>query len=136
MITGPMVVSSDIRNLYPAYAILYDETSDTVRVGQGVYYVYNDEPADVYVAGFDFGKIEIDGGGLGSIVKDTTQGQALATRANTITDGNVPEWDAEKNMFVDSGVSLGDISTVFDSILAQQEAIIAMQNSLIGGSTV
>ncbi len=76
---GGFAVKTDTIN---AYGIMYDPVGDGVKIGLGSF----DENGK-----FTF----LDG-----------EAQFLATRADEIADGNLVKWDAEKRMFVDSGVSL------------------------------
>lgn len=76
---GGFAIKTDTTN---AYGIMYDPVGDGVKIGLGTF----DENGK-----FTF----LDG-----------EAQFLATRADEIADGNLVQWDAEKRMFVDSGVSL------------------------------
>lgn len=67
-----------------AYGIMYDPVGDGVKIGLG----YFDEN--------------------GKFIYEDGQAQFLATRADTITNGNLPQWDNEKKQFVDSGAKIGD----------------------------
>lgn len=67
-----------------AYGIMYDPIGDGVKIGLGGFtedgiFVYNEGEA-----------------------------QFLATRADNIKDGNLPQWDNDKKQFVDSGEKIGD----------------------------
>jgi hypothetical protein len=67
-----------------AYGIMYDPIGDGVKIGLG---------------GFTEG---------GKFVYNEGEAQFLATRADNITDGNIPKWDNDKKQFVDSGEKIGD----------------------------
>lgn len=67
-----------------AYGIMYDPLGDGVKIGLG---------------GFTED---------GKFVYNEGQAQFLATRADNITDGNLPQWDNDKKQFVDSGKKIGD----------------------------
>lgn len=67
-----------------AYGIMYDPVGDGVKIGLGSF----DEN--------------------GKFIYDEGEAQFLATRADNITDGNLPQWDNEKKQFVDSGKKIGD----------------------------
>ncbi len=67
-----------------AYGIMYDPVGDGVKIGLGSF----DEN--------------------GKFIYDDGEAQFLATRADNITDGNLPQWDNEKKQFVDSGEKIGD----------------------------
>ena len=67
-----------------AYGIMYDPVGDGVKIGLGSF----DEN--------------------GKFIYDEGEAQFLATRADNITDGNLPQWDNEKKQFVDSGEKIGD----------------------------
>ena len=105
-----------------AYAIVFDHETKTLRLGSGCIKhsknIYTDE-GEIDYSNFDFGHSHYYG---------WNEDEAIATRADEITDGNIPKWDDNLKTFVDSGVSLGDINTALDSI-------IAIQNSLIGGES-
>ena len=62
-----------------AYGILYDPVGNGVKIGLG----YFDEN--------------------GKFIYEEGEAQFLATREDSMTDGNIPKWDAARNMFVDSG---------------------------------
>lgn len=130
MITGSMVPGFADKNFYPAYAILYDETSDTVRVGQGVYYIQTDAPQDYYVTGFEWGEIKRDEGNKPYISADPAQGQALATRENSIADGNIPQWDDERKMFVDSTYSADDFDNRINDVHSRVDILEASINGV------
>lgn len=67
-----------------AYGIMYDPIGDGVKIGLG---------------GFTED---------GKFVYNEGEAQFLATRADNITDGNLPQWDNDKKQFVDSGEKIGD----------------------------
>lgn len=67
-----------------AYGIMYDPVGDGVKIGLGFF----DE----------FGKFLFEDG----------EAQFLATRADSITHGNIPQWDNDKKQFVDSGAKIDE----------------------------
>jgi hypothetical protein len=67
-----------------AYGIMYDKDGDGVKIGLG---------------GF---------GENGDFIYEEGQAQFLATRADSLGNGNLPQWDNAKNQFVDSGAKIGD----------------------------
>lgn len=100
-----------------AYAITFDPNTETLRIGQGT--IYHGGDYDRYYDAFWF---LYDGGSPQTV--GPLQDQAIATRADDFTEGHIPQWDAQRNMFVDSGVSLGDISTALDELHAYAQFLI------------
>ena len=68
-----------------AYGIMYDPVGDGVKIGLGSF----DEN--------------------GKFIYDEGEAQFLATRSDTLTDGNLPQWDNEKKQLVDSGAKIGEL---------------------------
>jgi hypothetical protein len=112
IITDALTISGNT-NSYPAYGIVYDETFDSVRLGEGTVIVTN-EGTEEQTATFTFAE---------------NASQAVATRSDSIPNGNLVKWDAENKKFVDAGVAIGDIASALDNI-------IAIQNALIRGDSV
>jgi hypothetical protein len=110
------------------YAIVFDHNTRTLRLGAGRIThsknIYTDE-GEIDYKQFDFGYSDFSG---------WWEDEAIATRADSFEDGNIPIWQSRTNMFVDSGVSLGDIEAALTSINVALDNIIAIQNSLIGGN--
>lgn len=73
-----------------AYGIMYDPIGDGVKIGLGSI----DESSKVK----DFNYA-------------TGEAQFLATRADEIISGNIPEWDGNKKQFIDSKVSVDSLLT-------------------------
>ncbi len=86
---------------YPAYGIVYNYFKDCVLLGKGHinYIEYWKEQAGQYYVDFMF---------------DEGEAQAIATRSDSIKNGNLVKWDAEQNKMVDAGVAPIDISSVAD----------------------
>lgn len=78
-------VKTNTRN---AYGIMYDPAEDGVKIGLGA---INETGKFNYIDGED---------------------QLLATRANTIADGNIVQWDDTEKTLVDSGEKLSDYAKV------------------------
>lgn len=96
---------------FRAYGIVHDQATDTVRLGRGVVRVKN-EFADTHTdklinPEFIFGTIEYDG--VDTYIVHEEEGQAISTRENTITNGNIPQWDDTQKTFVDSDASVKDL---------------------------
>jgi hypothetical protein len=85
-------------NKTESYGIMYDPIGDGVKIGLG---------------GFTED---------GKFVYNEGEAQFLATRADNITDGNLPQWDNDKKQFVDSGEKIGDYVKKTDSANSQQIA--------------
>lgn len=83
-----------------AYGIMYDPFGDGVKIGLG---------------GFTED---------GKFVYNEGQAQFLATRADNITDGNLPQWDNEKKQFVDSGEKIGDYVKFTDYATASKAGVV------------
>jgi hypothetical protein len=81
-------------NKTDAYGIMYvpgeGDDKDGVKIGLG---------------GFDEN---------GKFAYNENQAQFLATRADTIDNGHIPQWDNEKKQFVDSGTKIGDYVKLTD----------------------
>lgn len=80
--------TSDNTKSYPAYGIVYDETSDSVRLGEGAVILTN-EGTEEQTATFTFAQNE---------------SQAIATRSDSIPNGNLVKWDADNKKFVDTQI--------------------------------
>ena len=97
------------------YAIIYDPKTKTLRLGTGMIThsknIYTGE-GEIDYKHFSFGLED------NYLFENKYEDEAIATRADDFTEGNIPKWDAQRNMFVDSGVSLGDISTALDELHA------------------
>ena len=86
------------KNQNSAYGIMYDPVGDGVKIGLGNIDESNKKKDFNY---------------------DSDQAQFLATRADVITTGNIPEWDSSKKQFIDSGVSVDSIlTTQSDSLIS------------------
>lgn len=87
---GSKLTDSDFVTKYQAYAApIYDVEDDSLKIGLGSY--EKDENEDI--KSFTFG---------------AGQGQSIATRADSIKEGNVLIWGAN-NKIIDSGKSLSDV---------------------------
>ena len=82
-----------------AYGIMYDPVGDGVKIGLG---------------GFDED---------GKFTYTEGQAQFLATRADHITDGNIPKWDNEKKQFIDSGVGSDEVVKFTDYATASKAGV-------------
>lgn len=91
--------------LQPAYAIAFDRSTKTVRLGAATL-LWGETGESLIDVAFGYG-------GFGFSEEFA---QAIATRADNITDKHIAVWDAEKNMFVDSGRS---VSTLANEVMAQ-----------------
>ena len=87
-------------NEMEAYGIMYDPLGDGVKIGLG---------------GFTED---------GKFVYNEGEAQFLATRADNITDGNLPQWDNEKKQFVDSGEKIGDFVKFTDYATASKAGVV------------
>ena len=87
IITNAPTISGNTKS-YPAYGIVYDETSDSVRLGEGTV-VMTDEGTEEQTVTFTFA---------------TNASQAIATRSDSIPDGNLVKWDAENKKLVDTQI--------------------------------
>lgn len=100
-----------------AYAIVFDHKTKTLRLGTGQIIhsknIYTGE-GEIDYSYFEFG---------GYLHENGTEDEAIATRADDFTEGNIPKWDAQRNMFVDSGKSIDNIgggsSADFENIREQ-----------------
>lgn len=99
MIAGAMEYNELGETEYPAYGIVYNYYKDAVFLGKGrVNYIgHFKEQEGQYYVDFYF---------------DEGEAQAIATRSDTIPNGNLIKWDAEQNKMVDAGVSPDDIGGV------------------------
>lgn len=97
-----------------AYGIMYDPVGDGVKIGLGSF----DEN--------------------GKFIYDEGEAQFLATRADNITDGNLPQWDNEKKQFVDSGEKIGDYvkNTDYPTGAERDHAGVIRVNNAVQGLTV
>ena len=86
-----------------AYAIVYDSKTDSLRLGKGYIYHSNDIYHEKNIE--DFSSFYFGDNTLGGDTED----EAIATRADNFTDGNIPIWQESKRMFVDSGINLNRI---------------------------
>lgn len=125
MLTGGRDTRDYYYHFFNAYGIIHDQSTDTVRLGRGVLRCDNSDLVDGYPEKmenpiFFFGRAEYK---EGSMIVIPEEGQAISTRANTIQNGNIPEWDDEQKMFVDSGVSLGDIDKALDELHNYAQAL-------------
>lgn len=87
-----------------AYGIMYDPAGDGVKIGLG---------------SFDDN---------GKFVYGENEAQFLATRADELGDGNVPQWNSTENRFDDSGVNIGELQT---SVTQNKEDIASLENNSI-----
>lgn len=91
-----------------SYGIMYDPIGDGVKIGLG---------------GFTED---------GKFVYNEGEAQFLATRADNITDGNLPKWDDKKKQFVDSGEKIGDYVKFTDYATLDGKAGIIQLNKNYG----
>lgn len=91
------------RNSKSAYGIMYDPIGDGVKIGLG------DIEASGKKKDFNYA---------------TGEAQFLATRADEIISGNIPEWDGNKKQFIDSKLSI-------DSLLTDQNVAAIAKSGLI-----
>lgn len=91
--------------LQAAYAIAFDRSTKTVRLGAAT--LLWGETGESLI------DVVFGAGGMGFSEQFA---QAIATRADNISDKHIAVWDAEKNMFVDSGRS---VSTLGNEVMAQ-----------------
>lgn len=87
-----------------AYGIMYDKLGDGVKIGLG---------------GFDEN---------GDFVYKTGEAQFLATRADNITNGNLPKWDNDKKQFVDSGEKIGDYVKFTDYATSSKAGVVKAES--------
>lgn len=106
-------------NVQDGYAIVYDPKTKTLRLGTGQIA----HSRDIYTGEgeIDFSYFEF---GSNDIFENEEEDEAIATRADNFKDGHIPIWQSETNMFIDSGVSLGDISSALDELHAYAQALI------------
>ena len=86
-----------------AYGIMYDPVGDGVKIGLGA---FND---------------------AGKFVYAENEAQFLATRADSINDGNLPVWNNTKKSFEDSNVNVTELK---NTVKALQEQVAALQEAL------
>lgn len=89
-----------------AYGIMYDPVGDGVKIGLGA----------------------IDKSGKFNYTEG--EDQFLATRADNITDGNLPQWDNDKKQFVDSGAKIADYVKFTDYATVNKAGVVKINDFL------
>lgn len=97
---GTELTDDDFTVLGEAYASpIYDKVDDTLKIGLGSY----EKDGNGNITSFTFG---------------SGQGQSIATRDDTIKDGNLIEWSAGSNKLTDAGVSAEQLTEKINHALA------------------